>query len=229
MKKVVLDTETTGLSIRGGHRIIEIGCVKLRHDIPTGEVFHCYINPEREVDEAAFHVHGLSTDFLKRFPCFPEIANDFLNFIDGETLVIHNSKFDVSFINMELDRSGLPLMENLIIDTLTMARAKFPGAPASLDALCKAFSIEGHATRTKHGALLDAQLLSKVYVYLIGGPQGTLHMGGQEARKNASIEPQHARAVKRKAHLCAVSLEERAHHENLLKSMGAASWIASDP
>lgn len=171
MRQIVLDTETTGLDPRSGHRLVEIGCLELNHYLPSGITYHTYLNPERSVPEEAQRVHGLSTDFLKDFPVFKEISKDFLDFIGDTPLIIHNARFDMGFLNAELNSIGcLPLSMDRVTDTLTMARGKFPGAPASLDALCKRFSID-NSNRTFHGALLDAELLAEVYLQLMGGRQ----------------------------------------------------------
>lgn len=165
MREIVLDTETTGLSLTEGHKIIEIGCVELHDGKPTERFFHQYINPQREVSAGAFNVHGIKQDFLSTFPSFSEIFQDFLLFIEDSPLVIHNAKFDLGFINAELALVSREPLRNQIIDTLYLAKKKFPGSPASLDALCQRFRIDLKG-RSKHGALLDAQLLSKVYLEL---------------------------------------------------------------
>ncbi|MCJ7476436.1 MAG: DNA polymerase III subunit epsilon [Wolbachia endosymbiont of Homalodisca vitripennis] len=167
-REIVLDTETTGLSVKFGHRIIEIGCVELINRIPTGKVSHWYINPERHIDKGAFKVHGISEEFLKDKPLFSEIAPEFLKFISNDILVIHNAKFDVEFLNMELGKLNAKLISsNRVLDTLPLARKKFPKSPASLNELCKRFDISLN-DRTSHGALIDAQLLAKVYAQLSG-------------------------------------------------------------
>jgi DNA polymerase-3 subunit epsilon len=171
MREIVLDTETTGLDPASGHRVVEIGCVEVISGVRSGAYFHCYLNPEREVPDEAFRVHGLSTAFLAKHPIFSEKVDDFLAFIGESPLVIHNAGFDMRFINAELQRLGFaPLPFERAIDTVMIARKKFPGSPASLDALCKRFEIDLSA-RTKHGALLDAELLADVYLELLGGRQ----------------------------------------------------------
>lgn len=176
MREIVLDTETTGLSHRDGHRVVEIGCVELWDYIPTGKHYHTYIYPERDVSQGATRVSGLTTSFLKPYPLFSKIAHDFLNFIEETTLIIHNASFDVGFLNAELMRLNLPLIGMpRVIDTVTMARQLFPGSPANLDALCKRFHID-LSKRDKHGALLDAELLAKVYLELRGGRQRKIHL-----------------------------------------------------
>jgi len=173
MKEIVLDTETTGLSVKDGHRIVEIGCIELEDLIPTKNKFHCYLNPERKVSEKAFEVHGYSDEFLSKKPKFKEIAEDFLEFIEGKRLIIHNSEFDLSHLNNELSLIGKNKIKNEIIDTLTLARDKFPGSPSNLDALCKRYSID-NSKRTQHTALIDCDLLAKVYINLIDQKEPTL-------------------------------------------------------
>ena len=171
MREIILDTETTGLDPKSGHRIIEIGMLEMRNKVLTGEKFHFYLNPERDVPQAAYMIHGISTDFLFDKPFFKDIADDFLVFIEGAPLVIHNATFDMKFINHELSLIGRPSLDMAnVIDTLPMARKKFPGAKASLDALCNRFKID-NSSRNFHGALLDAKLLSEVYIELMGGRQ----------------------------------------------------------
>ena len=166
MKEVVLDTETTGFSIKEGHRIVEIGCIELDNLIPTKNKFHCYLNPERKVSEKAFEVHGYSDEFLSKQMKFSEIAEEFLKFIHGKKLIIHNAEFDLNHINNELSIIGKKKMNNMIIDTLQLARDKYPGSSVSLDALCKRYRID-NSKRTKHTALVDCDLLAKVYINLI--------------------------------------------------------------
>lgn len=171
MREIVLDTETTGFDPLAGHRIVEIGCVELINQLPTGQHFHVYLNPERDMPEEAFKVHGLSSEFLADKPVFAEVVAEFLAFIGDAQLVIHNAEFDMRFINAELTRLGFPpLPMSRATDTVAMARKKFPGAQANLDALCRRFEID-NTHRTKHGALLDAELLAEVYLQLIGGRQ----------------------------------------------------------
>jgi DNA polymerase-3 subunit epsilon len=168
-REIVLDTETTGLDPSAGHRIVEVACIELQNHVPTGRTFHRYVNPERSMPSEAFAIHGLSDEFLARHSLFSSIAEEFLAFIAESTLVIHNAKFDIGFLNAELTRiDRAPLAEARAVDTVSMARRKFPGAPASLDALCRRFNVD-NSGRTKHGALLDAELLAEVYLELIGG------------------------------------------------------------
>ena len=173
MKEVVLDTETTGIEIKDGHRIVEIGCVELDNLIPTKNTFHCYLNPERKVSEKALEVHGYTDDFLSKQKKFNEIADDFLDFIKGKRLIIHNAEFDLSHLNNELEIIGKNKINNEIQDTLILARDKFPGAAINLDALCKRYRID-NSKRTKHTALIDCELLAKVYINLIDQKEPTL-------------------------------------------------------
>lgn len=176
MREIVLDTETTGLDPNSGHRVVEIGCVELFNHIPTGNHFHVYLNPQRDVPHEAFRVHGLSDEFLSDKPVFSAIVDAFLEFLQQDPLIIHNAAFDMKFINAELERCGYPeIPMKRSVDTVLMARKKFPGQPASLDALCKRFAID-LSSRTKHGALLDSELLADVYMELLGGRQVKLHL-----------------------------------------------------
>ncbi len=179
MKEVVLDTETTGLSVKEGHRIVEIGCIELDNLIPTKNKFHCYLNPERKVSEKAFEVHGYSDDFLSKQKKFNEIVNEFLNFIDGKKLIIHNSEFDLTHLNNELKILGKDRIKNEVVDTLILAREKFPGSSTSLDALCKKYRID-NSKRVQHTALIDCDLLAKVYINLIDQKEPTLDFQKQE-------------------------------------------------
>ena len=173
MKEVVLDTETTGLSVKDGHRIVEIGCVELENLIPTKNKFHCYLNPERKVSEKALAVHGYNDEFLSKQKKFNEVGEEFLKFIKGKKLIIHNAEFDLAHLNNELSLFGKKNIDNEIVDTLILARDKFPGAPVSLDALCKRFRID-NSKRTQHTALIDCDLLAKVYINLIDQKEPTL-------------------------------------------------------
>ena len=166
MKEIVLDTETTGISVKDGHRIVEIGCIELDNLVPTNNKFHCYLNPERKVSEKAFEVHGYSDEFLAKQKKFSEVADKFLEFIAGKKIIIHNADFDLSHLNNELKILGRKKIINEIVDTLTLARDKFPGSPSNLDALCKRYRID-NSRRTKHTALIDCELLSKVYINLL--------------------------------------------------------------
>ena len=176
MKEIVLDTETTGLSVRDGHRIVEIGCIELDNLVPTKNIFHFYLNPERKVSEKAFEVHGYSDEFLATKQKFAEIADDFLDFINDKKIIIHNAEFDIGHLNNELTLVGKPKISNSnVIDTLELARNKFPGSGISLDALCKRFRID-NSKREKHTALIDCELLAKVYINLIDQKEPTLDL-----------------------------------------------------
>ena len=183
MREIVLDTETTGFEPKEGDRIVEIGAVELFNHLPTGRSFHRYINPQRSMPEGAFGVHGLSSEFLSDKPVFKAVAQEFIDFIGGSKLVIHNAAFDMKFLNAELGWANHQFLEKeRAIDTLTIARRKFPGSPASLDALCRRFSID-NSSRTLHGALLDSEILAEVYLELIGGRQPDLVLSGPAANK----------------------------------------------
>ena len=179
MKEIVLDTETTGLSVKEGHRIVEIGCIELDNLIPTKKKFHCYLNPERKVSEKAFEVHGYSDSFLSDKMKFREIADDFLRFIKDKRLIIHNAEFDLSHLNNELQIIGKSKIDNEVIDTVSLARNKFPGSQISLDALCKRYRID-NSKRVQHTALIDCDLLSKVYINLIDQKEPTLDFKNKE-------------------------------------------------
>ena len=170
MREIVLDTETTGFEPSEGHRLVEIGCVELLNHMPTGRTYHQYINPERDMPAEAFAVHGLGDDFLRPQPKFAEVAEAFVDFVTGARLVIHNAAFDMRFLNAELEWAGHPRLTCEDVDTLAIARRKFPGSPASLDALCRRFGID-NSSRTLHGALLDSEILAEVYLELLGGRQ----------------------------------------------------------
>ncbi len=170
MREIVLDTETTGLDPAAGHRLVEIACIELINSVPSGSFFHRYVNPERDIPAEAFAVHKLSLEFLGTKPLFAEIADEFLAFIADSPIIAHNAEFDCKFVNAELERCGRPKVSCQIIDTVAMARQKFPGSPVSLDALCKRFDVDNSA-RTAHGARLDAELLAVVYLELQGGRQ----------------------------------------------------------
>ncbi len=181
MREIVLDTETTGLNPAKGDRVVEIGCVELHHHMPTGKTYHVYLNPERDMPEEAFNIHGLSSEFLADKPFFRDIAEEFLEFISEATLIIHNAPFDLSFLNWELRAIERPVISNAqVVDSLVMARKKFAGASSSLDALCKRFNVD-NSNRTKHGALLDSELLAEVYLELVGGAQPHLTLISNQA------------------------------------------------
>jgi DNA polymerase-3 subunit epsilon len=174
MKEVVLDTETTGISIKEGHRIVEIGCIELENLVPTQNKFHCYLNPERKVSEKALEVHGYTDEFLANQKKFKDISDQFLEFIKNKRLIIHNAEFDLGHLNNELSIFGKKKLSNEIVDTLVLARDKFPGSPVSLDALCKRYRVD-NSKRTQHTALIDCDLLAKVYINLIDQKEPTLN------------------------------------------------------
>jgi len=183
MKEVILDTETTGLSTKDGHRIVEIGCVELDNLIPTKNRFHCYLNPERKVSQKAFEVHGYSDEFLSTQKKFSDVADEFLNFIENKKLVIHNAEFDLSHLNNELTLLGKKRLNNEnVVDTLVLARNKFPGSPISLDALCKRYRVD-NSKRTQHTALIDCDLLAKVYINLLDQKEPTLNFQNEDIEK----------------------------------------------
>ena len=224
MREIVLDTETTGLDPNSGHRIVEIGCVETRHHITTGESFHVYINPERDMPEEAFNVHGLSEQFLSDKPVFAEVVEDLLSFIGDAPLVIHNADFDMKFLNAELKKVRRPLLDrDRAVDTVTMARRKFPGAQANLDALCRRFEID-LSRRDKHGALLDAELLADVYLQLRGGAQPGLELAGDTSRAGGASVVVERQARPPRAH--APSAEELAAHAALVESLKDPVWSA---
>ena len=179
MKEVVLDTETTGISIKEGHRIVEIGCIELDNLVPTKNKFHCYLNPERKVSEKALEVHGYTDEFLAKQKKFKDVGEEFLDFIKDKRLIIHNADFDLSHLNNELEILGKKNINNEVIDTLILARDKFPGSPVSLDALCKRYRVD-NSKRTQHTALIDCNLLAKVYINLIDQKEPTLNFQNQD-------------------------------------------------
>jgi DNA polymerase-3 subunit epsilon len=185
MKEIVLDTETTGLSHKDGHRIVEIGCIELENLIPTKKIFHCYLNPERKVSEKALEVHGYNDEFLSTKKKFREIVSEFQDFIKDKKLVIHNSEFDLGHLNHELKLIGMKNLQNEVVDTLALARDKFPGSSISLDALCKRYKID-NTKRTKHTAIIDCELLTKVYINLIDQKEPTLDFNDNQ-KKNFSL------------------------------------------
>lgn len=223
MREVVFDTETTGLDPESGHRVVEIGCLELINHLPTGRSFQRYLNPERDMPEGAFAVHGLSAEFLSGHPVFEAVADEFLGFIGDSRLIIHNAAFDLKFMNAELRRVNRALLDAArAVDTVELARRKFPGAPASLDALCKRFNID-NSQRTKHGALLDAELLAEVYLELVGGRQATLGLAGSEL---ASDVDEIVSRVHRPPRPHAPTADELAAHETLLAKIKDPIWLA---
>ena len=182
MKEIVLDTETTGISVKEGHRIVEIGCIELDNLIPTKNKFHCYLNPERNVSEKALEVHGYTDEFLSKQRKFNEIGEEFLSFIKDKRIIIHNAEFDLGHLNNELSIFGKKKIDNEIVDTLNLARDKFPGSPVSLDALCKRYKID-NSKRTQHTALIDCDLLAKVYINLIDQKEPTLNFRNEDQKQ----------------------------------------------
>ena len=213
MKEVVLDTETTGISVKEGHRIVEIGCIELDNLIPTKNKFHCYLNPERKVSEKALEVHGYTDDFLASQKKFRDIGEEFLNFIKDKRLIIHNAEFDLGHLNNELSLFGKKKIDNEIVDTLILARDKFPGSPVSLDALCKRYRID-NSKRTQHTALIDCDLLAKVYINLIDQKEPTLNFQNQdqENKEKANLKVAYFKKVIKP------SLEELKKHKDYLKN-----------
>ncbi len=223
MREIVLDTETTGLDPASGHRVVEIGCVELINHVRTGNYFHSYLNPERDMPAEAERVHGLSAEFLKDKPLFRTIAHSFLEFLADAPLVIHNAAFDLKFLNAELGTLDLPgIPSHRAIDTVLLARQKFPGQPANLDALCRRFNVD-LAQRTKHGALLDAELLSEVYLELRGGRQSTLGLAAAAAKGQAGevVFSGHTDIGHREF---PASMEELAAHEAALSKISNPLW-----
>ncbi len=232
MREICFDTETTGLDPAGGHRVVEIGGVELINRVPTGKTYHIYLNPERDMPVEAFQVHGLSEAFLADKPLFQDVVEDFLEFVGDAKLVIHNASFDMKFLNWELKACGRPTLPmSQAIDTVAMAREKFPGAAASLDALCKRFGIDNSA-RTKHGALLDAELLAEVYIELTGGRQTGLTFGEDgpaqtTAKSTARVASMTDRPV-RVPRPHAPSAEEEAAHKAFLAKISNPIWTAAE-
>ena len=213
MKEVILDTETTGLSTKEGHRLVEIGCVELENLIPTKNKFHCYLNPERKVSQKALEVHGYTDKFLSDKKKFKEIADDFLNFIDGKRLIIHNAEFDLSHINNELEIIGKKKLKNEIIDTLVLARNKFPGSSTSLDALCRRYRID-NSKRQQHSAIIDCDLLVKVYINLIDQKEPTLDFKKME---DQNTEEQNS-SVSYFKKVVNLTEQEITNHQNYIKT-----------
>lgn len=187
MREIIFDTETTGMSPQDGHRMVEIGAIELVGRVPSGRTYHQYINPEREIDAGAIRVHGITNERVKNEPTFKEIADDFLDFIGDAALVAHNAPFDMNFMNFQYQDIGYPALTNEVIDTIPMARRKFPGARVNLDALCKRFEVD-NSGRTFHGALLDSELLAEVYVHLTGGLQTGLTFENETDAEEEEID-----------------------------------------
>ena len=220
MREIILDTETTGLDPASGHRVVDVGCFELVNQVPTGNVYQSYLNPERDIPAGAFEIHGLSEAFLAGKPLFADICDEFLAFIGDSPLVMHNAAFDLSFVNAELTRLGRsPIPSDRAIDTLELARRKMPGAQLSLDALCRRFGIDASA-RTKHGALLDAELLAAVYLELTGGRQPTLIFARNRSAGGTEVTARPTRAPRSHA----PSAAELAAHEALLVKLVDPIW-----
>ena len=212
LKEIVLDTETTGISVKDGHRVVEIGCIELENLIPTKNKFHCYLNPERKVSEKAFEVHGYDYEFLSGQKKFKEIGEKFLEFIEGKRLIIHNAEFDLAHLNNELNIFGKHKIKNEIIDTLVLARDKFPGSPVSLDALCKRFRID-NSKRIQHTAWIDCDLLAKVYINLIDQKEPMLNFQNNIEEQSETINSNVAYFKK----IVKPSKEEISNHKEYLK------------
>ena len=220
MREIVLDTETTGLDPHDGHRIVEVACIELVHHVVTGRIFHRYVNPERDMPEDALAVHGLTTEFLARQPPFAAVLDELLEFIGGDPLVIHNAEFDLAFLNAELARLDRGPITSGFVDTLAIARRRFPGSPASLDALCRRFAID-LSGRVEHGAEIDCRLLAAVYLELLGGRQP-----GLEFAAPVNLAPDVAR-VARAPRSHAPSADELAAHLAMLKIITEPLWLAA--
>lgn len=221
MREIVVDTETTGLDPSDGHRIVEIAALELMNHVPSGRVFHRYVNPQRAMPPEALAVHGLSDVFLAQHETFDAVADAFLDFIAGDRLVIHNAGFDIAFLNAELALLGKPPMATAFEDTLTLARKRFPGAPASLDALCKRFNVDNSA-RDKHGARLDCELLASVYLELIGGRQPGLELVTSGLGGGMGVEVERPTRVPR---IFAATLAEIERHHAFLAKLKAPIWL----
>jgi len=225
MREVVIDTETTGLDPQDGHRIVEIACLELIHHVPTGRKLHRYVNPERDVPADAMAVHGLDAEFLAGHPPFAAIADELTEFIAGDRLVIHNAEFDLAFLNAELARLGRSPLAGPFVDTLAVARRRFPGAPASLDALCRRFAIDLSA-RDKHGAEIDCSLLAEVYIELLGGRQPGLDFAVRTTAADEVMGALQGRAP-RPPRPHTPSAEELAAHQAMLAAIKAPLWLSA--
>lgn len=223
MREIIIDTETTGLDPKSGHRVVEIGCVEIINRAKTGKIFHTYINPKRDMPNEAFAIHGIAAEFLTDKPIFEKISDDFLGFIGNDRLIIHNAKFDINFLNHEFGLINKPkLLFTRVLDTLDLARRKFPGSPASLNALCKKFNINLDI-RDKHGALIDAHLLAEVYIKLTGGEQIKLDFTNNEFQKNKLVENESIK-IKYKKREFLPNEEELATHKKLVAKINSPIW-----
>jgi DNA polymerase-3 subunit epsilon len=227
MREIVFDTETTGMDPTEGHRMVEIGCIELENHIPTGRTYHQYINPEREVEAEAVAVHGLDNKRLENEPTFGEIVGDFLDFIGSDSkLVAHNAEFDMKFVNYQLKEFGFPAIDKKrIVDSLAIARKKFPGSPASLDALCRRFNID-NSERTLHGALLDSELLAEVYLELLGGRQRGLGIDTDKSEMKADTKIVEVKRQYREPRAFPVNDDEKAAHQEMVETIENALWQA---
>ncbi len=224
MREICFDTETTGLNPFTGDKIVEIACVELINRVKTGNSFHAYVNPRRQVPEAAFQVHGLSTEFLSDKPIFAHIAYKFLDFVRGAKLIAHNAKFDMKFLNFELNLIGAdPISNENVIDSLVIARQKFPGSQNSLDALCKRFTID-LGKRTKHGALLDSELLADVYIELMGGAQRNFNLSIDEKENSLKDSAKNNREIVKNRNFKLLDSEIQSHQEFILKNFKENLW-----
>ncbi len=227
MREIVLDTETTGLDPKSGHRIVEIGCIELINHVPSDKTFHCYLNPERDMPTEAQQVHGLSEEFLSDKPLFADVADDFMAFVGDAPLIIHNAAFDMGFVNAELERIGRsPLPMDRAVDTVTMARRKFPGGQASLDALCRRFGID-LSERSLHGALLDARLLAAVYLELLGGRQHGMELTADAVGAEPAMRTAEAASGRRDPRPHGVPADEEARHAAFLEKLSDPIWLRS--
>jgi DNA polymerase-3 subunit epsilon len=226
LREIVLDTETTGTDPASGDRVVEIGCVELLNHIPTGRTYHVYLNPQRAMSAGAQAVHGLSDDFLKDKPVFAAIAEEFVAFLSGGRLIIHNAAFDVGFLNAEFARTGHPTIAlNQVVDTLALARRKHPGASNSLDALCSRYGID-NSRRTKHGALLDAEILAEVYIELIGGKQADLGLSVGPLATVAKANAAASREMRPRTIVSRLTDAEREAHEAFIRTLkGDVLWL----
>jgi DNA polymerase-3 subunit epsilon len=224
MREIVLDTETTGLDPLAGHRVVEVGCIELMNMVATGRTFHAYFNPEMVMPTGAQDVHGLSDEFLADKPRFAERVEEFLEFVGDAQLVIHNAQFDIGFLNAELERCSKPKLSNVYVDTVSVARKKFPGQRASLDALCERFGID-NSSRTKHGALLDSELLAEVYLELSGGRQRDLGLAPEIVARAAAGLALAAGAVIRPPRPHLPSAAELASHVAFLTKLSDPLWL----
>jgi DNA polymerase-3 subunit epsilon len=230
VREIVFDTETTGLNPETGDKLVEIGAVELINHVPTGKTYHQYINPEREVPEEVVKVHGLTTEYLKDFPPFAEVAQDFIDFVgDDGVLVAHNASFDIKFVNYELKHLGYAGYEwDRVIDTLEIAKSKFPGQRNNLDALCRRFNIDNSA-RTVHGALLDAQLLSEVYLELLGGAEPTMDLATQKKEEKTPVIIHEVKRVYHEPRHFSFTEEEASAHRNFLEtSIKNPIWLSDE-